>query len=694
MDKGKGVPDKWAVLIGIEYYEHPAQPTTTPRYGHLGNKIEYKTLRGCVNDVLAVEQYLVDTINVNPEHVIKLLAPEPGRKYLSQLPPGTYRRPTYDNIVDALKVPEGAKQGDFVYVHFSGHGARATTVFPELKDRSANDEDQVLVPSDITRGGKYIRDLEIGILLQAMTRGIPEVYKSDPQLDLPGNIDRIMHWGRQRPWMQAPQGFVVLAACEEYQKAHEIYLGDHSHGLLTHVLLSILRNGPVEVSSQAFYEGIRARVQDSNRNQTPYLIGDKDRFFFSDKLRSRVHALTVNRACVDRRKELIDRWVRLAGGKLHGVEELSEYAILPWSFDLGKRIEETDIIARVRVTEVMTGESIASFTQTDRVLWEKIVEGCPAVLQQLPIVKKSTVYFAITDDKVKEDFERDWHGHDGNRTWLHLNENGVKDTSFTVSIDKSGNFEIRERSGNFTQAIRNAVRPLPAAAPDNMRALIRRLEHLARFKMTKALANPGSRPGTSSALISIKVDAPAEGWELPSGQKVPPAEIKEWMAGAYELDEEKLFRVTIQNQSDRPLGCAVLNCGAELGVEHLFPPREPYYRLREGETKKTYFWMQVAPELRAPAKDGVAVVDTLKIFVCDPPRSLDALQLQGLGEMEDAVTRSGISERSHDLEDLLGDLGTSWLRHCIPTPGAQKADWETADVRIRIRPLLTENPFP
>ncbi|KAL8365085.1 hypothetical protein RB595_004077 [Gaeumannomyces hyphopodioides] len=724
MDKGKGVPDKWVVLIGIEYYEHPAQPTTTPRYNRLGNKIEYKTLRGCVNDVLAVEQYLIDTINVNPEQVTKLLAPEPGRKYLSQLPTDTYRSPTYDNIVDALKVPEGAKQGDFVYIHFSGHGARATTVFPELKDRAADDEDHVLVPSDITRGGKYIRDLEMGILLQAMvnaglivtvvldcchsggavrgdddpdlgeTRGILEVYKSDPQLDLPGNIDRIMHWGRQRSWMQAPQGFVVLAACEEHQKAHEIYLGDHSHGLLTHVLLSILRNGPVEVSSQAFYEGIRARVQDSNRNQTPYLVGDKDRFFFSDKLRSRVHALTVSRACVDKRKEPIDRWVRLAGGKLHGVEQLSEYAILPWGFDLGKRIEETNIMARVRVTEVMTGESIASFTRTDRVLWEKIVEGCPAVLQQLPIVKKSTVYFATTDDKVREDFERDWHGHDGNRTWLDLSENRDKDASFAVSIDESGNFKIRERSGNLTQAICNAVRPLPAATPDSMPALIRRLEHLARFKMTKALANPGSRPGTSSSLISTKVDAPAAGLELPSGQKVPPAEIKEWMVGTYELDEETLFRVTIQNQSGRPLGCAVLNCGAELGVEHLFPPSEPYYRLREGEAKETYFWMQVAPELRAPAKDGVAVVDTLKIFVCDPPRSLDALQLQSLREMEDAVTRSGISERSHDLEDLLGDLGTSRLRHCIPTPGAQKADWETADVRIRIRPLPTENPFP
>jgi hypothetical protein len=122
----------------------------------------------------------------------------------------------------------------------------------------ADDEDQALVPSDITRGGAYVRDLETGILLQAMvdagliatvvldccysggavrgdddpelgeTRGIPEIYKSDPQLDLPGGIDPIMHWGRQPSWMQASQGFVVLAACEEHQKAAEITGKDHS----------------------------------------------------------------------------------------------------------------------------------------------------------------------------------------------------------------------------------------------------------------------------------------------------------------------------------------------------------------------------------------------------------------------------------------------------------------------------------
>ncbi|KAK1248979.1 hypothetical protein MKX08_007199 [Trichoderma sp. CBMAI-0020] len=467
------VPDKWAVLIGIECYKHPEQPTTTPRYDGRGNNIEYKNLRGCVNDVLAVEQYLVDTIKVDPTQITKLLAPYPGRQYLSQLPASSYCEPTYDNIVNALKVPESAKKGDFVYIHFSGHGARATTVFPELKHGGADAEDQALVPSDITRGGKYLRDLEMGVLLQEMVdaglvvtvvldcchsggavrgdddpelgdiRGISDIYKSNLELDQPKANSRIMDLGSQKSWMDAPKGFVVLAACEEHQKAAEIPVNGNSHGLLTYWLLTILRNSPLDFSSQTLYEQVCAKVQDRNRNQTPYLVGDKDRFFFSKKLRSRVYALKVRKAAVDTRKDLEDRWVHLAGGILHGVVEGSEYAILPLNFDLNKQVEATDVLARVQVTKVMTGQSITAFTRAD---------------------EKSTVHFVTPDDSMKANFEKDWHQKNGSQTWLSLNREDNRDPFFTISIDDNGIFKISDRAGNFTAAIKNAVRPLPAAA--------------------------------------------------------------------------------------------------------------------------------------------------------------------------------------------------------------------------------------
>ncbi|KAI8648290.1 hypothetical protein NCS55_01498300 [Fusarium keratoplasticum] len=409
------IPHMWAVLIGIDYYEDPEQPTTTPRRDGRGNKIEYKTLLGYVNDVLAIKQYLVDTIKVNPGHITKLLTPCPGRKDLSQLPVDSYRDPSYDNMVDALRVPEGAKKGDFIYIHFSGHGAHATSVFPELKDGGADAEDQALVPVNVTRGGEYLRDLEIGILLQAMIdaglvvtvvldychSGGAVRGDDDSELGETRGIAR----GHQPSWIHTPQGFIVLAAYEELQTAKETSTTDNAHGILTFCLLEILRNSPVDLSSQALYERICAKVQDSRRDQTPYLIGDKDHFFFSKKLRPRIYALTVRAVSIDTRKEPINRSVHLASGKLHGVEEESEYAILPWGFDLSKRIKDNDILGRVQVKHMMTEESLALFTPPYEVRWEEIKHGCPAILQKLPIKKKSTVRFLAQDENARDEFK-------------------------------------------------------------------------------------------------------------------------------------------------------------------------------------------------------------------------------------------------------------------------------------------------
>ncbi|KAJ9483612.1 hypothetical protein VN97_g9787 [Penicillium thymicola] len=715
MDQVDSVPEKWAVLIGVEYYEHPEQPTTTPRHDGRCNKIEYRTLLGCVNDVLAAEQYLVDTINVNPRHITKLLAPCPGRKYLSQLPVDSYRDASYDNMVDALKVPEGAKKGDFVYIHFSGHGARATTVFPELKDGGADAVDEALVPSDITRGGNYLRDLEMGFLLQAMvdtglvvtvvldcchsggairgdddpelgeTRGILNIYKSDPKLDLPRTIDSIVHFGRQPSWMQAPQGFVVLAACQELETAKETTDKDYTHGILTYWLLKILRNSLVDISSQALYERICANVQDNSRNQTPYLVGDKDRFFFSKKLRSRVYALAVREVNVEPYKAPIDRSVYLSGGKHHGVEEESEYAILPWGFDLGKRIKDTDILGRVQVKKVMPAKSLALFTLPCEVRWDGIVDGCPAVLQKLPIAKKSTVHFITPDENQRDNFKKNWDKLDGDRTWLKLDEEDNSSPFFTISIDDSGNFKIRGRSGNLTAAIENALKPLPAANADSIRAVIRRLEHLARFIITRELANPDVRPEKPSSLVTIKVDSVPEGQSV-SGQWFPPAEIGERVPGVYEVPEKTMFRIAINNQSDRPLGCVVLDCGAEFGIEHVFPQGRPYHTLKPGDHEDALFWMEIASEMRLSAQGGIPIVDTLKVFVFDPPTNIDSLRLQGLMEMEDG-RRGGDGEMwSQDLEDLLNFLNTSRLAKSLPARGALKADWETFSVKIRIKP--------
>ena len=77
-------------------------------------------------------------------------------------------QPTYENIVRAFaELTDIAQEGDRVHIHYSGHGGRAVTAYPELKDQHELDEG--LVPTDYVHSGRYLRDVELATLLKRMT---------------------------------------------------------------------------------------------------------------------------------------------------------------------------------------------------------------------------------------------------------------------------------------------------------------------------------------------------------------------------------------------------------------------------------------------------------------------------------------------------------------------------------------------
>ncbi|MBK6433775.1 caspase family protein [Candidatus Amarolinea dominans] len=74
--------------------------------------------------------------------------------------------PTYRNMVMAFKqVTAMARPGDQVYIHYSGHGGRTITAYPEIKGPTGVDEG--LVPLDIgDPNAQYLRDIELHTLIQ------------------------------------------------------------------------------------------------------------------------------------------------------------------------------------------------------------------------------------------------------------------------------------------------------------------------------------------------------------------------------------------------------------------------------------------------------------------------------------------------------------------------------------------------
>ena len=154
-------PTLWALLVGVDCYMGQTI-SGLPRYGSLG---------GCVNDIALMDEFLRNRLNVPDERIKKLTASGLGVR--PQEP--TEAWPTKANIVAAFKAlaQREAQPGDQVYIHYSGHGGRAVTLWPEVKGKDGLDES--LVPTDYGQientdqpEDRYLRDLELAALLQEL----------------------------------------------------------------------------------------------------------------------------------------------------------------------------------------------------------------------------------------------------------------------------------------------------------------------------------------------------------------------------------------------------------------------------------------------------------------------------------------------------------------------------------------------
>ncbi|OMP08878.1 Peptidase C14, caspase catalytic [Corchorus olitorius] len=138
MEKGK---KRVAVLVGCNY------PNT------------HYELHGCVNDVIAMRDVLVNRFGFDPSHVT-LLTDAPGSIFL----------PTGANIKAALEIMvQKAEAGDVLFFHYSGHG----TILPPLEP--GQDEVVALIPSDYN----LITDIDLRDLVNKLPKGASFTIISD-----------------------------------------------------------------------------------------------------------------------------------------------------------------------------------------------------------------------------------------------------------------------------------------------------------------------------------------------------------------------------------------------------------------------------------------------------------------------------------------------------------------------------------
>ncbi|HEY9661822.1 MAG TPA: caspase family protein, partial [Allocoleopsis sp.] len=301
-------PTIHALLIGIDHYKP--------------NRL-YKSLKGAVRDINLVETFLkTGKLQIPPERIRRLTAPHPEDTVLLEARSDQEQNPTYENIVNAFKdVTKTAEPGEQVYIHYSGHGGRATTVYPNLKQGSGEQNDEAIVSMDIgdTEVGRYLRDVEMTTLLKRMTdKGLIVTVvldschsggatRGDAEIRSSGQTDTLQRTGEslvatreelERNWLEEtrqqgigvaglPQArkYVLLAACRSNEYAYEYSVngGTEKNGALTYWLIDTL-NG-IATSGQPLtynllYNCVNAQIQSKFPQQIPMLSGESERLVF------------------------------------------------------------------------------------------------------------------------------------------------------------------------------------------------------------------------------------------------------------------------------------------------------------------------------------------------------------------------------------------------------------------------------
>lgn len=261
-------------------------------------------LSGCINDVLDMHFSLRSLFSFQNGDIRVL----------------TDSRATKDNIIHRLNwLVKGAKAGDFLVFHFSGHGS-------QIRDRNGDEEltdglDELICPHDMDWDGTYITDDTLNEIFKNVPEGAllevfldcchsgtglkemglqppPELAAVHPTLNryLPPPADIFLRFSGEEDELKQ-RGFtrglrerhkkhhILWAACMANQTAADAYIDGRYHGAFTYYLNVHLRRNP-NVSRKELLGKVRASLRHGGYNQVPQLeleATTRDRVIFGDK---------------------------------------------------------------------------------------------------------------------------------------------------------------------------------------------------------------------------------------------------------------------------------------------------------------------------------------------------------------------------------------------------------------------------
>jgi hypothetical protein len=688
-------------LIGIDYYEPNPY---------------YKSLKGAVRDIDKVASYLEKSLQIEAEQIIRLTSPLPDQNSLADVRSLRLERPpTYQNIVEAFNtITETAQAQDLVYIHYSGHGGRVKTIFPDLKGEGQFDEG--LVPMDVGDRGRYLRDVEMATLLKRMTDkgllvtvifdschsggatradgeirgsmdGQPDIRDGAKESLVAKTDELIANWKEvtqkspKKNWLLSDhQDYVFLGACRPTEFAYESAIeGKDRNGALTYYMIETLIMTGTNLTYQALYDRIKGQIQSKFPNQLPMLFGEGDRQVFGSEIKPVQYSLTVVGVATGE--------VTLDGGIAQGLSRGTRFALYPVGSDFADKQKR---LAVVEITDFLeASKSTAKILSLEESGVSPVVEkfeGLPAVMEATPVALKHRVRLFVKEVGTEENqlspdltakqlaaLDKISQAMQGNG-WLIEVKGNDEEAHYQVAIGREGEYEISQKT-----PIKNLNPVLSIDNNDASAEVVKRLVHLAKYQTALSLSNPFSdlKKAVEYELLDAETQKP-----LPDPNNIS-------------LKSGDRVYVRLKNVSSQPLNVAILDFEATWEISQipiqgdkaafysLQPQEETLTRLRF-EVPDGEYYQQSAETLKLFATRGIANFQWLILPSLDP-QDKDKESFRSLrGSLEEARRSAGIPNPLTKLLSTIGADNPPSLTRASYDPDPE-AEWLTQSILLTVK---------
>lgn len=637
MDSRPQTVAHYAILIGIDDYPH-------------------SPLKGCVRDVHLAKTHLESILHDAVQIQMITASQSDGKQPQPATPPAPW--PTYDNVVSAFEgTTSQARAGDFVYIHYSGHGTRKP---PSGEFSNASSGDVALALLTRTEDSEetqvtYLWGYDLARLLKAMvdkglvvtlvldccfsasvyrhdeledggTRFIP--YDDEIGLDHPPcpqesplvNIGSAYRDASALPnWLINPDRYAILAACGPSEVAREPEVDGQRRGLLSFFLLEGIKSLGLTKSHIHIYNYLRAKMRASGlRRQNPWRSGNPNQAFFGRTHQGSSTTRSIPVVMTD------NNTLELQAGHAHGVRDSDQFILHALDFaGAGPRPPQqpSTVVSKVTWTRALTSdlELLDPPSTLDQTGWmaHPITQ---LSLQSFPIRLPSNV--PSRDEWVAALRDRS----------LGVVDTGNTPFAFEVVFDiDAGAYRILGESGEEVIYLPREQTSVSHAADIS--------EHLARYRLARSLVNEAA---VDSFTESYRVSIQSSGKEYGPGAEV-------------EVRHATTASLVVKNRGQDVIYVFAYDCGPSWQVENVCWATYNAVMPRNDRERCTGTWtlkLQMMLPNEMKIKGYGSCEDVIKVIITSRPTSFDLLELPRLG----GLAKASNPERT----DRMGDGPEDW----------------------------------